>query len=234
MTREEKEKEVIELYKQGVNTRKIAKRVHMSFGDIGRITRKFSGDDILEGLKKHSPHSQALELFQRGYSLLEVAKKLDLTYSQTIEEYNQYMRLIGSDKFVEFYIERQGDLASYVSIGQQLKMAGINVTDAIEGVRLAGQLGQMKIEYNGLWTEKQRLITEIDSLSNQVIVLIQEKNSITKEVETLKEVRYVIRNEVPMLSDNNEMPPTMKTPKKRHRRKWSSVAQFPSQSVSPK
>jgi transposase len=35
LTREEKERKVIELSDKGMNIRQISKRVHMNFGDIG-------------------------------------------------------------------------------------------------------------------------------------------------------------------------------------------------------
>ena len=41
MTRAEKEQYVIELYKQNRTVREIAKLMHMSFGEIGKILKKF-------------------------------------------------------------------------------------------------------------------------------------------------------------------------------------------------
>ena len=40
MTRQDRQKLVLELYKQGKNTREIAKEVRMSFRDIGPILNK--------------------------------------------------------------------------------------------------------------------------------------------------------------------------------------------------
>jgi len=72
LTKEEKEKLVIQLYQQGKNIRDISREAHMSFTDIGEITRRYSGDDK-ERPKKLSKHSQALELFYLGYTNLAVA-----------------------------------------------------------------------------------------------------------------------------------------------------------------
>jgi len=41
---EEKEKHVIQLYKEGRTVRDIAKQMHMSFGDIGVIIRKVKAE----------------------------------------------------------------------------------------------------------------------------------------------------------------------------------------------
>jgi hypothetical protein len=45
MTRAEKEEYVIELYKQNRTVREIAKLMHMSFGEIGKILKKFKKDE---------------------------------------------------------------------------------------------------------------------------------------------------------------------------------------------
>ena len=44
-SREEREACVVELYKQGKTIREIAQEVHMSFGSIGAIIRKLTGED---------------------------------------------------------------------------------------------------------------------------------------------------------------------------------------------
>jgi intein-encoded DNA endonuclease-like protein len=45
LSRKEKEKMVIRLAKEGKTTREIAKVVHMSLKDIGKILRKITGDE---------------------------------------------------------------------------------------------------------------------------------------------------------------------------------------------
>jgi transposase len=45
LSKTEKEQRVIELYQQGKTIREIAQEVHMSFGNIGSIIRKFTGID---------------------------------------------------------------------------------------------------------------------------------------------------------------------------------------------
>ena len=43
LTKEKKERNVIELLQKGANIREISRRVRMSFTDIGKISRKVSG-----------------------------------------------------------------------------------------------------------------------------------------------------------------------------------------------
>ena len=93
MNRTEKEEYVIQLYKENKSTREIAKLTHMSFRDIGIITKKAKleaegergqlqeDDDI----KSKSKTSQAIKLFSEGNSPVEVAIALDLPTDQVLE-----------------------------------------------------------------------------------------------------------------------------------------------------
>lgn len=44
LSRSEKEQRIIEMYEAGCTIREIAKEVHMSFGPIGNIIRKLTGE----------------------------------------------------------------------------------------------------------------------------------------------------------------------------------------------
>jgi hypothetical protein len=140
-----------------MNNRDCAKRAHLSFTDISDITRKHSGDDGLASSKKYSQHSQSLQLFQRGYSKLEVAIELELTDSEIIEEYKQFMVLNEFDGLGEFYDQTAGNMGSYLLFYKELKLDGISIRDAIEGVKLAQQLNQLKIKSDGLMREEAHL-----------------------------------------------------------------------------
>ena len=69
LTRQEKERLVIELYNQGKIIRDIAREVRMSFRDIGLILKKASGEKEEKQDRKQSllsPSSQAYQLFSEG------------------------------------------------------------------------------------------------------------------------------------------------------------------------
>jgi len=218
LTREEKERKVIDLSDKGMNIRQISKRVHMNFNDIGEITRKHSGDEYgIERSKKYTKHSQALELFQRGDTNLGIAIKLGLTDSETIDEHKQYMRLIGADKFCEFYDEMKGDLEPYLLLYQELKMAGVSARDAIEGLKYARQLNQMNFEYDRCVKDLERMKQEIYYVSNELKALTQEKNSLRDQVEVLKEAKAGVWNEIDTIQRTREISPSVRTRRRRFR-----------------
>jgi transposase len=86
LTKEEKERKVIELLQKGANIREISKRVRISFTDIGKISRKVSGyPEPVERSGVYSKHSQALEMFRTGHSNLQVAIKVGLSDYETLK-----------------------------------------------------------------------------------------------------------------------------------------------------
>ncbi len=104
LSKTEKEQRVIELYQQGKNIREIAHEVHMSFGDIGAIERKFKGLQDDDGKSKEqqdkapstlSKDSQAFALFSDGKKPIEVAIKLDLKADVVDRLYQQFWKLEG-------------------------------------------------------------------------------------------------------------------------------------------
>ncbi|HKG88661.1 MAG TPA: hypothetical protein VKA95_10070, partial [Nitrososphaeraceae archaeon] len=68
LTRQEKERLVMDLYNQGKTIRDIAKELRMSFRDIGAILKKASGEmEEKQNIKELlSPSAQAYRLFSKG------------------------------------------------------------------------------------------------------------------------------------------------------------------------
>jgi hypothetical protein len=97
LTRQEKEKLVIDLYNQGMTIRDIAKELRISFRDIGVILKRASGE-IEEKQEKEtaslSPSAQAYRLFSEGKPPIEVAIALNLDEFETRRLYEEYLDLM--------------------------------------------------------------------------------------------------------------------------------------------
>jgi transposase len=94
LTRQEKERLVIDLYNQGKTIREISKEVRMSFRDIGSILKKASGEKEENQNKEQSSllstSTQAYRLFSKGKAPIEVAIELDLSEAETTKFYQEY------------------------------------------------------------------------------------------------------------------------------------------------
>jgi hypothetical protein len=106
LTRQERERLVLDLYNQGKTIREIAKEVRMSFRDIGAILNKVleekteaskeqeqDNNGVVEN-NQHEPHlsltAQSYKLFAEGKTPLEAAIELNLGESEATKFYREY------------------------------------------------------------------------------------------------------------------------------------------------
>jgi transposase len=78
LTRQQRERLVLELYNQGKNTREIAEQTRMSFSAIGAILKKAEQENKAQGeqTEELSLSSQAYKLFSERRTLAQVAKQI--------------------------------------------------------------------------------------------------------------------------------------------------------------
>jgi hypothetical protein len=226
LTREDKERKIIELTEKGTNIRDISKLVHMSFTDIGQITRRHSGDEHnTQKSTKLSKHSQALELFHNGESILRVAINLGLNDSEAMEEQKQYQRLIANDRFCDIYDAMSNDLESHLSLHAELTNANLTAKDAIEGITYARQLKLMRMEHGWLQNDLPQLRQAALHAKIELEGLKQKKIFLINEIEKLKETRepYLIERN-PYVQPNPEGTSSMGIRRMRIRRRRSLEA----------
>jgi transposase len=117
LTRQEKERLVIDLYNQGKTIRDIAKELRMSFRDIGTILKKACGEkeeekEMEEKQSLLSPSTQAYRLFSKSKTPLQVAIALNFSESETIKFYEEYWHL----KLRMVYDEIGDDIAHFLKL----------------------------------------------------------------------------------------------------------------------
>ena len=167
MNRLEKEEYVIGLYKENKSTREIAKLTHMSFRDIGAITKKLKLEaDGKKGplkeddnIKSKSKTTQALKLFSELKTPVEVAIALDLPVDQVRTIYREYWELDGMFKLAQIYDEAKYDVHDLLELYRMVKGLGMEKQDIINVLDY--------VKYNQLRTlqwEAQHLRDEINML----------------------------------------------------------------------
>src|SRR5215211_5490157 len=124
ITRQERERLVLDLYNQGKTIREIAKEVRMSFRDIGAILNKAVEEKKTEGIKQQddaeenreqeqqhlSLAAQAYKLFSDRKTPLEVAIALNLKESEATTFYREYWKLKQLHNLNTVYEELKGDI----------------------------------------------------------------------------------------------------------------------------
>ena len=142
MTRQERERLVVDLYNQGKTIREIAKEARMSFRDIGVILNKViekqaeeqgikqnnnnSGGKIQEEEQQHlSLSAQAYKLFSEGQTPLEVAIALNLGESEVTKFYREYWKLKRLHNLNMVYEDLKGDIDPFLKLYKLAKRKGM-------------------------------------------------------------------------------------------------------------
>jgi hypothetical protein len=137
LTRQERERLVLELYNQGKTIREIAKQARMSFRDIGIILNK-AVEEKAEGLKEQHEEIQQLSLSSQAYKLfsdrktaLEVAIELNLGESEATKFYREYWKLKQLHNLNMVYEETRGNIEPLLKLHKLAKAKGMGVKQVV-------------------------------------------------------------------------------------------------------
>ena len=100
LIRKQREKLVLNLYKECKTIREIAKEAKMSFRDIGYILSEAGKQE--KQTQMQSISSQAYKLFSEGKIALQVAIALNLRDYEVARLYTEYLNLTGLDSLAQF------------------------------------------------------------------------------------------------------------------------------------
>ena len=206
MTRDQKERYVLDLYEQGKTIRQIAQLAHMSFGDIGTITKKHKKEMERENKppkertynRPKSKVTQAIKLFSEGKTLVDVAIALDLPPDKVQEMHRQFLQLNNMDKLVRVFDEMQDYLPSLLEFFRLVVNRGLNPNDVINAVRIiiTGRLEYLQGEAEYLQGKLQTRSNALNWLDDQ----IKKKQYLLRSLESRLKEGGVI----PMSNSTNE------------------------------
>jgi hypothetical protein len=192
LTRQEKERLVIDLYNQGKTIREISKEVRMSFRDIGSILKKASGEKEENQDKEQSsllsPSTHAYRLFSKGKTPIDVAISLNLSEVETTKFYEEYQNLKQMHELRMVYKEIGGDIVHFLKLYKLSKAAHMKPEHVVN-------LLQMSNEYLPLLEQRYKKLTkEIDSLESEKQKSRDLENQIRTSIKILDEYKEEIRN----------------------------------------
>lgn len=174
LTRQDKARLVIELYKQEKTFREIAKEAHMSFGDISAIIKK----EFPEEDQNVTKETEVLKALAKGEKLLDIAIKFNLSANEVERLNREYRSLAGKDSLNKIYKDVGGDLEPFVQLYNTMKKQNLSSEDIINAVRYAKETSilelrseKMKKEVVQLEARKQNSLPETENLEAAVSAL---------------------------------------------------------------
>src|SRR5919109_2992917 len=171
LTRQEKERLVLDLYNQGKTYHQISREARISLRDIGVILNKIVEEKkIEEGSKEQqddndeekqngdqqlSLSTQAYKLFSEGNTPLEVAVSLNLRESEATKFYREYWKLKQLHNLNTVY-EELGDegIGDFLKLYRLAKTKGMDVQQVIHLLKIANNnLPEIEWRYERLQRE---------------------------------------------------------------------------------
>jgi hypothetical protein len=174
LTRQEKEKLVLELYSQGKTYRQIAEEARICPRDIKTILNKVvKGKESEESI---SVSSQAYKLFSDGNTPIQVAIALNLREDQVTELYKEYWDLNNLHHLNQVHEEIKDNIGSFLNLYKLAKAAGMNTQQVIRLLTIANnhlpvveqRCEDLKREVASLEGDKRNSIMILQELSDQI------------------------------------------------------------------
>src|SRR5215218_1310129 len=136
LTRQEKERLVIDLYNQNKTYREIAREVRICPRDIGAILKKASGE-MEEKQSLLSLSTKAYRLFSEDKTLIEVAIALDLTESEATKYYEEYLNLKQLHELRMVYEEIGPDIMHFLELYKLSRSARMKPEHVVNLLQIA-------------------------------------------------------------------------------------------------
>jgi hypothetical protein len=196
LSRQQRERLVLDLYNQGKNTRDIAHEVGISFRDIGAILKKATQEQerSKEQAEKMSQSAQAYEFFSKGKTPIQVAIALNLRQVEVTEFYREYWILEHQYDLSQIYEEIKGDIGSFLNLYKLAKSEGMNIQQIIRLLKIANdhlpavkqRYESLKREVDSLEGDKRNSAMILQELSDQISDLRNTSDSCRLSLEEEK------------------------------------------------
>lgn len=175
----EKEKMVIELYKQGVFPKEIAHRLRMSLRDIYRILKPELG-------KKKTELTNELKLYSIGKRPVEVAIKLRLMSEEASETFIKYKELTYLGEFGKAYARIKGKIPEVLTICEAIQRKEITIDNIIRGFHFADELPEMESMHSAFTRTIAGFREELDFVISEKLQAchqLREVNSLIQQAQ---------------------------------------------------
>jgi hypothetical protein len=234
LTRQERERLVLDLYNQGKTYREISKEARISPRDIGVILNKIIGGKT-EGLKEDnngaeksqqeeeqqqlSISAQAYKLFSEDKTPLEVAIALNLSESEATKFCREYWKLKQLHNLSVVYEEIKDDIASFLKLYKLSKAKDMGIQQVVDILGIANndlpaieeRFKRLRTDVGMLQSQKHTCKRTLYQLNNQIASTSTLLNSFhisckreRGEIENLYNEKARLESIVTEFKNNNE------------------------------
>ena len=232
LTRQERERLVIDLYNQGKTYREICKEARISPRCIGVILNKvFEEKTEAKGQQVNnndtennqeqllSLSTQAYKLFSNGKTPIELAIELNLSESEATKFYKEYWKLKQLYNLHMVYEEIKDDIGYFVKFYKFSKVKGMGVQQVIDALATGNnhlpaieeQYKRLRNDVSMLQSQKHTCRENLYKLNNQIATTSKLLNSLRiscergrRAIENLYNEKERLKGIVTEFKSNNE------------------------------
>jgi hypothetical protein len=193
LTREEREKLVLDVYNQRKCTHEIAEEARMSFRDIGIILYKaIEGKETSkEQAEKMSQSTQAYKLFSESKTPVQVAIALNIREPEVARFYVEYWNLVQHHSLSRIYQEIKDDIGYFVNLYRLTNVARMDKQSVIRVLEIANndlpvvehKYERLKREVDDLEAEKRNSARIFQDLTDQIATMHKRLDSINLDCQ---------------------------------------------------
>ena len=193
LTREEKERLVLDLYNEGKSTREIAQIAHMSFRDIGAIIdKKEKEEEAKQGQARQIfASTQAYKLFSEGKSPVQVAIALNIRVPEVARFYVEYWNLVQHHSLSRIYEEIKDCIGYFVKLYTLAKVARMDAPSVIRLLEIANndlpiveqRYERSRRDLDSIEADNRNSARIFQELTDQIATMLKRLDSIRLDCE---------------------------------------------------
>jgi hypothetical protein len=222
LSRQEKERFVLDLYNQGKSTRAIAEEARMSFRDIGAIIDKKEKEKEAKvgQAQQIFASTQAYKLFSEGKSPVQVAIALNIREPEVVKFYVEYWNLVQHHSLSRIYQEIKDGIGYFVRLYRLAKVARMDAPSVIRLLEIANndlpsveyRCERRKRDLDSLGADNRNSARLFQELTDQIATLHKRLDSIRlayekemSRLQGLQQQRMKLEAVVRQFENSNEV-----------------------------
>jgi hypothetical protein len=162
MVKRDKEQLIRKLLKEGSDWDHIRIAAHCSPNTIQKVKEK---SKQVRSRKIKSSRAEALRMYDKGYSSLDVAIKLDISFQEAENYKIDYWKHRDMDEFEQIYRAKKDSLPLILSNLRELQTRNISLDRLSQVIHLVSIMPQLNSDYQRLSNEESMRIINNDKLN---------------------------------------------------------------------
>jgi chromosome segregation ATPase len=190
----EKDKQIIALKKEGRTVRQIAQLTRSSFGTISSVLKKAEDEEktivqnktmLEEDNQAGAKYTQAMEMFSRRKSNIDIAKKITgMKADEILSIQEDYWRLNDAEELARIYANSRSYLSSLLLLYNRMRQENIDQDDLVFALK----------DFKELRYLNEKIFSASDRLEQLLYTLTETRKDVHSLEHKMRKLESIIEN----------------------------------------